>query len=152
MDLPWARLMYMQVKSRRTNRVCSFMISLFLCRQKKSKSWTKQNLHAETSPLSASENVSVDAIFPPNSSHVQHWKIIQKLILKSKFSSWAPASSTSLFQLSASALSSRVVEASAGIFGMPRHSPAGTRDLLNLTGKTVLCLCSLSCLNTLMCP
>lgn len=48
-------------------------VSLFLCRLKKKKK-VKQNriLQAKTSPVSASENLPVDAIFPSNKSHLEH--------------------------------------------------------------------------------
>lgn len=74
--------MYMQVKSRRTNRVCSFMISLFLCRQKKAKVEQNRICRQKLHPFLPQKMCLLMPFFPPNSSHLEHWKGIQKLILK----------------------------------------------------------------------
>lgn len=97
----------------------------FLCRQKKVKVEQNRILQAETSPVSASNILSVDAIFSPNKSHLELWDRILKLIKKARvFQLCSTASSepsASLFHPIASALSRWLVKASRGIFDKETH-------------------------------
>lgn len=128
----------------------------FSADKKKSQSWTKLKNRIKLQPFLPQKICPLMPFFPPNKSHLEHWERTLKLIKKAKvFQLCSTASSepsTSLFQPSTSALRSWVVKASGGISDMPINSPAGTRNRLNLTGKTIFCLRSLWCLNTLMCP